>query len=389
MPTFAAVLAENGYENTLIGKWHLGDWTRDPEQRFHPLKHGYHHFFGMTGGGVSPLNPKFEEDGELRTFDGFCDDILTDRAVAFLDQSRQGAQDKPFLLSLHLRQPHHPWEPVPVVDSAHFEGVELDLPSCDCPDMDMQVLQEKMRGYMSAVAGVDRLVGRVMDALAANSLGDDTLVIFSADHGYNMGHNAIWHKGNGIWANRAPEGETRARYRPNLYEHSLRVPAIVRWPQRIQAGQRLAHLVSDVDWFPSILALAGCEPPAGATLRGESFAPLMLGQSDILWRDAVYSEYDMCVYERARLRGLRGQRWKLVVDFHAPWRSEFYDLKNDPGETCNLIGGGALPWERRTEIREALTETARQLLAIMRDHGDSLADVQSSWQALWANLSGA
>ncbi len=384
--TFPAVLASKGYETALIGKWHIGDWSDDAEQKFHPTKHGYQSFFGMTSGGVSARDPEFEEDGELRTFEGYCDDILTDRAEAFL-QERAGS-DRPFLLSLHLRQPHHPWEPVPDSERELFEDVEIELPETDHPNLDAESLKEKMRGYLCGVAGVDRMVGRVLSTLESCEMGQDTLVIFSSDHGFNMGHNGIHHKGNGIWGTRQEGENPPPRYRPNLYDNSLRVPAILRWPAKIPAGLRLSQLVSDVDWFPTVLELAGCEMQDQVLGRGESFARLVLGEADLPWRTAVYAEYDMCVYERARLRSLRTDRWKLVADFHAPWRSEFYDMTNDPGETKNLIGGGGLSPVAREEIRHVISQMASQLMKQMREHDDPLAKSEASWADLWADLPG-
>jgi uncharacterized sulfatase len=381
IPTWPAVLAQHGYTNALVGKWHIGDWTQDPQRRFHPCRNGYESFFGLTGGGVNPLDPEFEEDGELRTFSGYCDDILTDRAVAFLDahgresnSSGQGGdsdQQKPFLLSLHLRQPHSPWEPIPASEKELFADTTLKLPETDVPDVDTEALHERMRLYMSAVAGVDRMVGRVFEALDRNGLDGDTLFIFSADHGYMMGHNGLWHKGNGIWATRARDGETGNRWQPNLSEPSLRVPALVRWPGHIAPGLRLPQLVSDVDWFPTLLELTGCPTPASGTRWGRSFAPLLFGKSTP-WRDAVYSEYDMCIYARARLRALRGERWKLIADFRSPWCSAFYDLEKDPGETANLLGAGTLSPPYREEVKQALSEMADRLLAVMRGHDDPL-----------------
>jgi len=377
MKSFPSILQAYGYENTLIGKWHVGDWTLDPERRSHPENNGYDSFFGLTGGGIDPLDPEFEEDGEVKRFEGFCDEILTDRAVNHIRKQGEFGNPKPFLLSLNLRQPHHPWAPVPECDAAHYADMEMSLPNPDYPDLDLEGLQERMKGYMAGVSGVDRMVGRVLDALDDAGLTESTIVIFSSDHGFMMGRNGLWHKGNGIEATVGPEGN---RWVPNLTEESLRVPAIIRWPNQIEAGTRYRELLSDVDWLPTVAELAGCELPDGLTVRGQSWAPLVLNGSITEWRDAVYSEYDMCVYQHGRLRAIRSERWKLVVDFHSPWRSAFFDLKKDPTESRNLISLEGLQSEARCEAAQGLKQMQSKLLEQMKLNGDPLYDSHHQWE---------
>ncbi|MDQ8194058.1 sulfatase-like hydrolase/transferase [Coraliomargarita sp. SDUM461004] len=378
MKTFPSVLADNGYETALFGKWHVGDWTLDPDQRFHPTKNGYNYFFGMTGGGVSPENPEFEEDGVLKTFEGYCDEILTERAVQYLQTKAEDGDTKPFMLSLNLRQPHHPWNPVPECDMAHYRDKELKLPDPDYPDLDIEHLQERMRGYMAGVSGVDRMVGQIMDALEQNGLSENTILIFSADHGFMMGHNGLHHKGNGLQATRTKD---KNPYVPNVSESSLNVPCLVRWPSHIQAGQRHDAMLSDVDWFPTVLELAGCELPEDVTVRGSSWAPMLLGGSVDGWRDAVYSEYDMCVYAHSHLRALRSERWKLVLDFHNPWRSAFYDMQTDDPEAVNLIAANSGPLEYQLEVKAAIREMSEKLIEIMSEKQDSFAEYWNQWES--------
>ena len=109
----------------------------------------------------------------------------------------------------------------------------------DYPKLDVKKVKQKTREYLASVAGVDRNVGRLLKTLDDLRLADNTIVIFSSDHGYNMGHNGIWHKGNGHWIlTGTPEGTPNVprRQRPNMYDNSIRVPTAVRWPGVVKPG---------------------------------------------------------------------------------------------------------------------------------------------------------
>ncbi len=189
--TFPKILSQAGYVTGLIGKWHLGQMDE-----VHPTRMGYDEFMGFRGGGISPVDPILEEDGVEREFKGLTCDILTDRALGFL----QRHQSDPFMLSVHYRAPHKKWLPVSEEDWAPYETMQAELPNPDYPDLDIPKMEQWMREYLASVSGVDRNLGRILDTLDDLNLSENTVVIFSSDHGYNMGHNGIWHKGNGMWA---------------------------------------------------------------------------------------------------------------------------------------------------------------------------------------------
>ncbi len=370
--TFAEILAAGGYHNGLVGKWHIGDWTLDPTRARHPLKHGYHYFMGLTGGGTRTENPRLEENGEIREFTGLTDDVLTSRAIAFLEENRSG----PFLLSVHLRSPHGAWLPVAENEWNRYKDRDVSLPDADFPDLNAERTTRMMREYLASVAGVDRNVGEMLAALRRLGLEENTIVIFSSDHGFLLGHNGLYHKGNGNWLTKNPPPATRflaKNSRPNLYEHSLRVPAIVRWPGVVRPGMVIEDLFSDVDWYPTIVEMAGLSLSPEHSVRGRSTVPWLTGRGEKKPRAELYSEYDMQVYSQVRMRGLRNERWKLVVDFLQPWRSEFYDLHDDPEETTNLIA------DMRREVMEARLLLGDRLLEIMREHDDYL--LGASWPA--------
>jgi uncharacterized sulfatase len=334
--TFPALLARAGYATALVGKWHLGDWTADPQRRFHPTQHGFEFFMGLTGGGTSTRDPMLEQDGIERKFTGLTDDILTGEAIAFLERQ----STRPFFLFLGLRAPHTKYLPVAPEDAAPYRDLDPVIPNPEYPDLNVADVKRMMREYLSACTGVDRNAGRVLAALDRLKLAENTIVIFSSDHGYNMGHNGIWHKGNGIWAtNTLPPAAPNIarRYRPNLYDHSLRVPVIVRWPGVIKPGTVVRETVSSLDFYPTLLAMAGTRVPAAVTVHGRDFLPLLRGESVGGWSNDFYAEYSMRVYCRTDMRAYRTPEWKLVRDFLNPSRDELYDLRADPAESRNRI----------------------------------------------------
>lgn len=335
--TLAEMMKSAGYRTGLVGKWHLGDWTAEGNERFHPTKHGFDYFMGLTGGGTSPADPSLEEDGEVRKFTGLTTDILTDRAISFIQRNKE----QPFFLCLATRAPHGAWLPVADEDWLPYADLDPAIPSY--PGLDIKRVKQMMREYLASTSGVDRNLGRLLATLDENHLADNTLVIVTSDHGYNMGHNGIWHKGNGIWATvKRPPAEwhngTRVisdKYRPNLYDNSLRVPMVIRWPNKIAPETVITQSATSLDLFPTLAKLVGYR--SQEQLEGRSLLPLLTGQVPDDWNNDVYAEYDMIHYAQASLRCYRTPHYKLIRDFHNTDRDEFYDLQQDPGETKNLI----------------------------------------------------
>lgn len=361
---FPVLLSRAGYTTGLVGKWHVGDWTKDPERRFHPTRHGFEFFMGLTGGGSDTIDPVLEKDGVERKFKGLTDDILTDEAMAFLKRQAH----RPFFLFLGLRSPHTRFLPVAPEDAAPYRGLDPVIPNPAYPDLEVDRVKRMMVEYLSSCTGVDRNVGRLLAALDRLKLTENTIVIFSSDHGYNMGHNGIWHKGNGFWVTTKRPPATRhvaSNYRPNLYDHSLRVPAIVRWPGHIAPGTVVERTVSSLDWYPTILALAGVELPRDLVVRGRNAAPLLRGEQVAGWDDDFYAEYSMRIYSRTDMRTYRTARWKLVRDFLNPERDELYDLQADPEENRNRIGDAHEP-----AIRAVVATLDARLRARMKEIDD-------------------
>ena len=367
--TFPALLAQAGYATALVGKWHVGDWTQDPQRRFHPTRHGFEFFTGLTGGGTTTKDPMIEKDGVERKVEGLTEDILTSEAISYIEKS-VGGDRRPFFLFLGLRAPHGQYLPVAPEDAAPYRDLDPAIPNPDYHDLNVASVKKMMREYLSSVTCIDRNVGRLLATLDRLKIGDNTVVIFSSDHGYNMGHNGIWHKGNGIWATKTlppAKPNIAARYRPNLYDHSLRVPALVRWPGAIKPGTVIEQTVSSLDWYPTILALAGVALPAEVVVRGRNALPLLRGEPVPDWNNDFFAEYSMRVYCRTDMRAYRTAEWKLVRDFLNPDRDELYHLRTDPAEAKNRIGDSRDP-----TVRAAIAALDARIREEMRRHGDPL-----------------
>jgi uncharacterized sulfatase len=333
-------MQRNGYVTALIGKWHLGE-----KPQFHPTKMGFSHFFGFLGGGQLPMDPTLEQEGVTKKFTGPIPDLLADDAMKFLEQN----QDKRFAMCLFFREPHQDYQPVPEEDSAPFKGADLHVPKSKVIDADW--LKEIHRQYYASVHAADRNIGRVLDKLDQLKLAENTVVIFTSDHGYNIGHHGVYTKGNAAFiAGKGVHGPKR----PNMFENSIHVPLIVRWPGVVKPGTEIADGVSNLDSFATILGIAGIPMPAEAKQHGVDFSPLLRGQS-MPPRD-LYGQYDLHNAGLACMRMIRTAdgNWKLVRHHLTNGLNELYDLKTDPNEANNLYNDPAAA-KVRDQLQEKLT----------------------------------
>lgn len=341
VPTWPRVLQQHGgYVTALIGKWHLGE-----KPQFHPTKMGFSHFFGFLAGGQFPMDPELEKDGTTRKFKGPIPDLLADDAIEFLEQNK----DRRFAMCLFFREPHQDYVPVPEEDSAPYKGVDLTVPKSKIIDADW--LKEIHRQYYGAIHAADRNIGRVLKKLDELKLADNTVVIFTSDHGYNIGQHDIYTKGNAAFI--AGKGVHGPR-RPNMFEESIRTPLLVRWPGVIKPGTEIADGVSNLDSFATILGITGVAMPAEVKQHGVDFSPLLRGQT-MSPRD-LYGQYDLHNLGLDFMRMIRTSdgRWKLVRHHLQNGTNELYDLKNDPGEEKNLYNNAAAA-KMRDQLQEKLT----------------------------------
>lgn len=308
--TYSEILAEHGYTLGMCGKWHMGD--DEHAQR------GFSYWHTVPGGGGTYRDPTFVTNGERRRLHGYKTDLVTDGAIEFLNT----VKDRPFYLLIPHFAPHTPFDYQPDPDRRPYLNSTFPC----FPDDPMHPWQnaglaahhrnrESKLSYSALISGMDRNLGRILARLEELKLRENTLVIFSADQGWNAGHHGIWGKGNGT----VPL---------NLYEESIHVPLIWNHPGRIGSGKTLPPMVSSYDFFPTILDYLGIPPQPNAKLPGRSYAPFLRGEQP-QWRSRLYFEYEY-------VRGVRTETLKYV-ERTKQWPSELYDLEADPGEKNNVI----------------------------------------------------
>jgi arylsulfatase A-like enzyme len=310
-PTYSQALADHGYTLGVSGKWHLGD-DETPQA-------GFSYWTTLWAAGGTYRNPEFTRHGMRTRITGYKTDIEADGALEFLEQ--QKGKSNPFYLLVPFNAPHDPYDYQPEQDRAHYANSSF---SC-FPDAPKHAWQRPSLGvyhgkreaklsYSALVTGVDRNVGRILNRLEELGMRDNTLVVFTADQGWNAGHHGVWGKGNGT----VPF---------NMYEESLRVPLIWSHPGRIPA-RVVTPLVSSYDYMPTILDYLNVPAPPDAKRVGRSYAAFLRGQNPA-WRDRLYYEYGY-------VRALRTETSKYI-ERTKEWPSEFFDLEVDPGETRNAI----------------------------------------------------
>ncbi|ULL17723.1 sulfatase [Paenibacillus sp. H1-7] len=329
---YTEVLAANGYTCGLSGKWHLGD-SMTPQM-------GFTHWYVHQSGGSPYYNAPMIRDGQPVQEPGYLTEVITDDALQFLDRQ---TGEQPFYLSVHYTAPHSPWignhpeEIVALYDDCAFESCPQEQPHpWTIPDAPWgSDWRENLKGYYAAVTAMDMQIGRLIDKLEQKGMRENTLIVFMGDNGFNCGHHGFWGKGNGTF----PQ---------NMYDTSVKVPAIFSQPGTIPAGEVCPAMVSGYDFMPTLLDYlgVGCEP--AIDLPGSSFAPLLRGEP-FEGREHVFV-FD----EYGPVRMIRSKHWKYIHRYpYGP--HELYDLVNDPEERHNLLESEeGVTAERRAQLKAEL-----------------------------------
>ena len=311
-PTLPRLLRDRGYRTGMFGKWHLG-FRPDVG----PNAHGFEEFFGLLSGNVDMYSHRYrtgapdlwENDRPVER-KGYLTDLLTDRAVGFIEQNA----GSPFFLYVAYNAVHWPFQvpgrPGDVRNEATwFDGTRAD--------------------YARMTESMDAGVGRILAVLDRLKLASNTLVIFTNDNGgERLSRNAPFF-----------------HHKATLWEGGIRVPCLVRWPGRIAAGAVSKQVSATFDLTPTILAATGTPGPTSRPPDGVDLLPLIAGASPV--ERALFWRIDRA---DRRQRAARAGRWKYVRDGAIEL---LFDLEADPGERENL---GAREPAHLAELRGRLTK---------------------------------
>ncbi|MCK7590674.1 sulfatase [Subsaxibacter sp. CAU 1640] len=384
-PTFPKMLQKAGYNTAMIGKWHL-----------HGLPQGFDHWKILTDQG-NYYNPDFiaynEQKKRVDTtrITGYATDIITEDAISYLNSVK--GTNQPFMMMVHHKAPHRNWMPA-LRHLNVYDDVEFPLPDTYFTDHegsiaskeqqqtiykdmyeghDLKMTKEKgsnelahnpwttdfermtpeqratwdkayqakndamhdanmspkelaiwkgqryLHEYLATIKAVDEGVGKILDYLDANGLSENTLIIYTTDQGFYLGEKGWFDK----------------RF---MYEESLAMPMVARYPGVIKKGTEVNALTQNLDFAETFLDFAGVEIPND--MQGKSLRPLLTKNSDNdEFRDAIYYHYyDFPAFHMVkRMYGVRTERYKLIHVYDDIDQWELYDLKADPKELKNLI----------------------------------------------------
>ncbi len=355
--TFPKLLQQAGYETAMIGKWHL---KTDPT--------GFDYWNVLPGQGAY-YNPVMIEMGQRKNFTGYVTDIITDHSLTWLKE-RTG--EKPFCLMYHHKAPHRRWEPgpdhltmyddttIPEPDTlfddyagrgraAKEQNMSLEK-TMNLNDLKLTPMkrltpeqkakwdaaygpkneafmradlqgkdlirwkyQRYLKDYLRCVASVDDNVGRLLDYLDESGLAQDTVVVYTSDQGFYLGDHGWFDK----------------RF---MYEESLRMPLLVRYPREVRPGSVSDEIALNLDFGETFLDYAGV--PVPADMQGRSLRSVLRGRTPKDWRTSMYYHYYEYpgAHSVKRHYGVRTKRYKLIHFYHDINEWELYDLKKDPQE---------------------------------------------------------
>jgi len=316
--TFAHVLGAAGYRTGYIGKWHLDGVPRNRFTPPGPRRFGFE-FWAAWNCSHRYLDARvYRDDPEPVHLAGYEPAAQTDLALEFLDSG----EDRPFALALSWGPPHNPYDKVPERFKAMVEADGIGLrPNVPADSADRA--RRDLAGYYAHVMALDEQLGRLLDALEARGLAENTVVVFTSDHGDMLGSQGMQRK-------------------QQPWEESVGIPLVARWPGHVPAGARSETLVSTVDLAPTLLSLLGCEPPDGtdgadlsaAWLGGGGEGPDSVFLADLVSTDEGWMQ------GLAEWRGVRTARYTYARWFDGrPWI--LYDNESDPHQMENLAASPA------------------------------------------------
>ena len=329
--TYASLLRGAGYRAAYIGKWHMGNQRGQ--------RPGFDYSASFVGQGRYQDCP-VEINGVSTPTQGLIDNVTTDFAVKWMKENR----DHPFCVVLGFKTPHSPRGGKNLPE--HLRNLYAGETSRPTPNCGVPAIFHKLDSktgkyspglaenaihldYLRHIALADENLGRLLDALDELGLAQDTVVVYSSDNGYYLGEHC--------------SGDKRS-----LYEESLRIPMLARYPRLFGKGRVVDEMVLNVDLAPTFLDLAGV--PVPKEMQGASWKELAAGRKPANWRQSFFAEYYKELGEVPTLYAVRTTTHKLVKYPNHPEWTEVFDLAADPYELKNLAPDTGLTAKLEAEL---------------------------------------
>jgi arylsulfatase A-like enzyme len=385
--TFPQEFQKNGYQTSLFGKWHLGT---------DPVGFDIYKIHAAAGQQGLYYDPIYNENGRDQKVKGYSTNLETDFALNWLDKDRD--KTKPFMMILQYKAPHRPWEPdikyqdlweniempYPETFNDDYKGRELTAGDTDMTmdsfsrrDLKLNapaalegkekaawesygikrgevVLPEGMskeearkwkyqiyiKDYLACVKSVDDNVGRVLKYLDENNLSQNTMIVLTSDQGFYLGDHGFFDK----------------RF---IYEESLRMPFIVRYPKKVKSKIENRDIISNIDFASTFMEVAGIK--TAEKTQGKSFKSILEGKTPTNWRQSMYYHYyEFPYWHHVQPHyGIRTQRYTLAHFYYSIDVWELYDLEKDPKQLKNEINNpayAAIIVKLKSELKDLMKE---------------------------------
>lgn len=343
--TFPMVLSEAGYITFGTGKWHNGRPSFKAS-----FQQGKDIFFGgMSDHFNIPVQDLKDDGSYTKTVKkSFSTEVFANAAIDFLESYSMGGKENPFFVYVSFNVPHDPRTP-PEAFINTYKPEGLPLPPNYLPvhpfhngwmngrdenlaawPRTVEVVKSQIAEYYGLVTHMDEQIGKIISCLEDNGLKNNTLIVFTSDHGLSVGSHGLLGK-------------------QNLYEHSMKSPLIITGPG-IPYNETREALVYLYDIGPTILNHMGLAPTA--SMEGINLMPVIDGEK-LEVRNSLFTTYE------DKMRSVRDQRWK-VIRYPKIHHTQLFDLKNDPYELNNLAGDMA-HGEKLTEMMDLLKASQKQV----------------------------
>ena len=321
-PSLSSLVKNAGYHTALIGKWHLGV---KPEHS--PTKNGFDYFFGFHSGASDYISHKSDarkhdlwENDSMVYPQGYLTDLISEKAISYI----RTKHEKPFFLVVNFNAPHWPWQGPN--DKAYPDSVEYRAGG-------------SAETYAAMMKSLDDCVGKIMKAVD-ESAASSTIVIFTNDNG----------------GERFSDNGGLSQSKGTLWEGGIRVPAFVRWPEKISAGSVTSQVSITMDWSATILTLAGAKAVKAFPLDGIDLMPVLTNKTKNIERTLYWR-----TFQRKKQKAIRMGDWKYLKDEKGEY---LFNLTNDQQEKNDLKEKNAAMFSKLKEKYAAWEKTVLQPLPL-------------------------